>query len=227
MDRDFAPIPSDSRVDAAAEVAARPDLHRDHAGLEGRARARGRRQALERATSQETVDFDEVISTFDKPTRDNYQGWIKELAKAIENGRGEDLNDAFANFVAFTEDGNSVLEILDEQDPGAAAADQEHGRHARRDQPPLRRVRPARDERERLLRRARVAQRRARRDDQRLPDLPRRVAADVRPPAASSRSTRGRSCASCSRSRSSCGRRCATSASSRPTSSTCSASSSR
>ena len=68
------------------------------------------------ANVQETVDFDEVISTFDKPTRDNYQGWIKELAKAIK-GRGEDLNDAFANFVAFTEDGNSVLEILDEQDP--------------------------------------------------------------------------------------------------------------
>ena len=66
---------------------------------------------------EETVDFDEVISTFDKPTRDNFRGWIKELAKAIENGRGEDLNDAFANFVAFTEDGNSVLEILDEQDP--------------------------------------------------------------------------------------------------------------
>ena len=58
-----------------------------------------------------------MISTFDKPTRDNFRGWIKELAKAIENGRGEDLNDAFANFVAFTEDGNSVLEILDEQDP--------------------------------------------------------------------------------------------------------------
>ena len=69
------------------------------------------------ANVEETVDFDEVISTFDKPTRDNYRGWIKELAKAIDNGRGEDLSDAFANFVAFTEDGNSVLEILDEQDP--------------------------------------------------------------------------------------------------------------
>ena len=116
MDRDFAPIPSDSRVTLRQKsllgqiyIEITPGS-KDTPDLEDGG-------TLANANVEETVDFDEVISTFDKPTRDNYRGWIKELAKAIENGRGEDLSDAFANFVAFTEDGNSVLEILDEQDP--------------------------------------------------------------------------------------------------------------
>ena len=115
MDPAFAPIPADSRVTLRQKsllgqiyIEITPGS-KDAPDLEDGAE-------LADAQVQETVDFDEVISTFDKPTRDNYRGWIKELAKAID-GRGEDLSDAFANFVAFTDDGNSVLEILDEQDP--------------------------------------------------------------------------------------------------------------
>jgi virulence factor Mce-like protein len=116
MDSDFAPIPADSRVTLRQKsllgqiyIEISPGS-KDAPKLEDGGK-------LEQANVQDPVDFDEVISTFDKPTRDNYRGWIKELAKAIRNGRGEDLSDAFANFVAFTDDGNSVLEILDEQDP--------------------------------------------------------------------------------------------------------------
>jgi phospholipid/cholesterol/gamma-HCH transport system substrate-binding protein len=116
MDSDFAPIPSDSRVTLRQKsllgqiyIEITPGS-KDAPDLKDGGK-------LSQANVQNPVDFDEVISTFDKPTRDNYRGWIKELAKAIRNGRGEDLNDAFGNFVAFTEDGNSVLEILDEQDP--------------------------------------------------------------------------------------------------------------
>jgi len=116
MDRDFAPIPADSRVTLRQKSL----LGQIYIEITPGSKASGELDdggRLPPANVEETVDFDEVISTFDKPTRDNYQGWIKELAKAIENGRGEDLSDAFANFVSFTEDGNSVLEILDEQDP--------------------------------------------------------------------------------------------------------------
>ena len=116
MDRDFAPIPKDSRVTLRQKSLLGQIYIEITPGSEasGELEDGGR---LPPANVQETVDFDELISTFDKPTRKNYQGWIKELAKAIKNGRGEDLSDAFYNFVAFTEDGNSVLEILDEQDP--------------------------------------------------------------------------------------------------------------
>jgi virulence factor Mce-like protein len=116
MDRDFAPIPADSRVTLRQKsllgqiyIEITPGS-KDAPDLDDGGR-------LPEARVEETVDFDELISTFDKPTRQNFRGWVKELARAIENGRGEDLNDAFGNFVAFTEDGNNVLEILDEQDP--------------------------------------------------------------------------------------------------------------
>jgi phospholipid/cholesterol/gamma-HCH transport system substrate-binding protein len=116
MDRDFAPIPEDSRVTLRQKsLLGQIYIEITPGSKQADELADGGRLAPARV--QETVDFDELISTFDKPTRDNYQGWIKELARAIKNDRGEDLNDAFANFVAFTEDGNSVLEILDEQDP--------------------------------------------------------------------------------------------------------------
>jgi phospholipid/cholesterol/gamma-HCH transport system substrate-binding protein len=116
MSRDFAPIPADSRVTLRQKSLLGQIYIEITPGSKeaGDLKDGGR---LPPANVEETVDFDEVISTFDKPTRDNYRGWIKELARAIENGRGEDLNDAFGNFVAFTEDGTNVLEILDEQDP--------------------------------------------------------------------------------------------------------------
>jgi virulence factor Mce-like protein len=115
MDEAFAPIPADSRV-TLRQKSLLGQIYIEITPGSQEAPDLEDGGELTDAHVQETVDFDEVISTFDKPTRDNYQGWIKELAKAIR-GRGEDLNDAFANFVAFTEDGNSVLEILDEQDP--------------------------------------------------------------------------------------------------------------
>ena len=116
MDRDFAPIPSDSRVTLRQKsLLGQIYIEITPGSKDAPELADG--GELTDVNVQDPVDFDEVISTFDKPTRDNYRGWIKELAKAIDNGRGEDLSDAFANFVAFTEDGNSVLEILDEQDP--------------------------------------------------------------------------------------------------------------
>ena len=116
MNRDFAPIPADSRVTLRQKSLLGQIYVEISPGSKDAPELEDGGQ-LPPAAVEETVDFDELISTFDKPTRDNYRGWIKELARAIENGRGEDLSDAFANFVAFTEDGNSVLEILDEQDP--------------------------------------------------------------------------------------------------------------
>jgi virulence factor Mce-like protein len=116
MNEDFAPIPSDSRV-TLRQKSLLGQIYIEITPGSQQAPDLEDGGKLSQVNVEETVDFDEVISTFDKPTRDNYRGWIKELAKAIKGGRGEDLSDAFANFVAFTEDGNSVLEILDEQDP--------------------------------------------------------------------------------------------------------------
>lgn len=116
MDREFAPIPSDSRVTLRQKSLLGQIYIEITTGSEQAPELEdgGR---LPPAHVEESVDIDEVVSTFDEETRDNFRGWVKELARAIRGGRGEDLNDAFGNFVAFTEDGNNVLEVLDEQDP--------------------------------------------------------------------------------------------------------------
>ncbi len=65
---------------------------------------------------EESVELDEIIRTFNPETRHNIQGWVKELATAID-GRGEDLNTAIGNLRPFATDGAELLSILDEQEP--------------------------------------------------------------------------------------------------------------
>jgi len=66
---------------------------------------------------EEAVEIDEIISLFDKETRRNFQGWIRELATAIDKGRGEHLNDAIGNLPRFVATGDDVLTVLDSQEP--------------------------------------------------------------------------------------------------------------
>jgi len=62
-----------------------------------------------------TVELDEIFSAFDSETRSAFRTWVKELAKAIDGGRGADLNAAFGNLEPFATDGASLLKVLDEQ----------------------------------------------------------------------------------------------------------------
>jgi phospholipid/cholesterol/gamma-HCH transport system substrate-binding protein len=66
---------------------------------------------------EESVQIDEIVSVFDKPTRRAFQGWIRELAVAIDKGRGQNLNDAFGNLPEFVASGEEVLSVLDAQEP--------------------------------------------------------------------------------------------------------------
>jgi phospholipid/cholesterol/gamma-HCH transport system substrate-binding protein len=65
----------------------------------------------------EPVELDEIIRTFNPETRANFQGWIRELATAIDHGRGEDLNYAIGNLDDFAAAGSRTLRILDEEEP--------------------------------------------------------------------------------------------------------------
>jgi len=71
---------------------------------------------LPNARVEPTVELDEIFAAFDKPTRDAFQGWVKELSKAIAGGRGEDLNDAFGNLEGFAVDGAKLFKQLDQQE---------------------------------------------------------------------------------------------------------------
>ena len=65
----------------------------------------------------ESVELDEIIRLFNRETRENFRGWIREIAIAIDKGRSEDLSNAIGNLDDFAAAGSEVLKILDDQDP--------------------------------------------------------------------------------------------------------------
>ena len=72
---------------------------------------------LSEAQIEQSVEIDELISAFDEDTRNNLRGWVRELATAIDKGRGEHLNDAFGTLPQFVASGADVLRVLDEEEP--------------------------------------------------------------------------------------------------------------
>lgn len=115
IDRKYAPIPSDTR----AILRAKSLLGQIYIELTpGSADAPKLPEGgtLRASQVQEAVEIDEILKTFDKETRRNFQGWVRELSKAID-GRGQDLNDAIGNLEGFSANGAQLLRILDEQDP--------------------------------------------------------------------------------------------------------------
>jgi virulence factor Mce-like protein len=62
-----------------------------------------------------TVQLDEILRTFDKPTRQAFQTWMQEQAQGI-GGYGRDINDALGNLAPFAEDTAHVVDILNRQE---------------------------------------------------------------------------------------------------------------
>ncbi|MDX8153101.1 MlaD family protein [Patulibacter brassicae] len=62
----------------------------------------------------ETVEFDEVLRTFDRPTREALREQLQRSALALD-GRGTDLSAAIGLFSPFAQDGATLLRILDAQ----------------------------------------------------------------------------------------------------------------
>jgi virulence factor Mce-like protein len=67
---------------------------------------------LNDAQVRKSVELDEILGAFDKPTRRALQVWQQGLAKA-GHGRGTDLNDALGTLPRFAESGDAVLGVLD------------------------------------------------------------------------------------------------------------------
>jgi phospholipid/cholesterol/gamma-HCH transport system substrate-binding protein len=114
LEEQYAPIPRDSAAvlrqktllgETYVELAAG---HRSAGALEDGGR-------LSDARVEPTVELDEITGAFDEETREAFQEWVSELAKAIEGGRGQDLNDAFGNLEGFAVDGADLLKVLDDQ----------------------------------------------------------------------------------------------------------------
>jgi phospholipid/cholesterol/gamma-HCH transport system substrate-binding protein len=116
LDRKFAPIPRDTRVLLRTKALLGETYVEMTPGTESAAKLEDG-ELLPRSAEQEAVQIDEIVSTFDEPTRRAFQGWVHELARAIRLGRGEDLNDAIGNLPGFVASGEDVLRVLDEEEP--------------------------------------------------------------------------------------------------------------
>ena len=109
----YAPLPSDSRailrqktllgetyVELTPGSASAPKVAEDG--------------SLRQSQVSDTVQLDEILRTFDAPTRAAFQTWMQEQAKGI-GGYGRDLNDALGNLAPFAEDTARLVDILNRQ----------------------------------------------------------------------------------------------------------------
>jgi virulence factor Mce-like protein len=116
IDDKYAPIPSDTRA-RLRQKAILGETYIQLSPGSGDASDLKEGAILPKTVVEESVEIDEIVATFDEETRRNFQGWIRELAKAIEGGRGQDLNDALGNLPRFVASGEDVLAVLDAEEP--------------------------------------------------------------------------------------------------------------
>jgi len=62
----------------------------------------------------QAVEFDELLSIFDDPTRKAFRQWMASAAQAGA-GRGRDLNDALGNLPVFAENAGGGVDVLDDR----------------------------------------------------------------------------------------------------------------
>ena len=63
----------------------------------------------------ETVEFEELFSTFDPDTRRAFQDWLQEAGIAVGGNYGQDFNDSLGNLAGFAEAGADLMDPLARQ----------------------------------------------------------------------------------------------------------------
>jgi virulence factor Mce-like protein len=74
-------------------------------------------EELDETLVEESTEIDELLTIYDEDTRNNLQGWVRELATAIDKGRGQDFNDALGHLPTFVASGDDVLRVLNDEEP--------------------------------------------------------------------------------------------------------------
>jgi phospholipid/cholesterol/gamma-HCH transport system substrate-binding protein len=70
---------------------------------------------LARSQVEPTTELDEILTIFDKPTKEAFRAWVKDQALVTRDGAGKDLNSALGNLSAFATDGADIFTVLDNQ----------------------------------------------------------------------------------------------------------------
>lgn len=120
IDPEFAPVPRDSRVTLRQKAL----LGETYVEITPGSQDSGMLPdggMLPEAAVEEATQIDEVVRVFDRPTRRAFRGFVEEVAKALDERGGENLNDALGTLPDFVYTGSEVLETLDEQEPALRA----------------------------------------------------------------------------------------------------------
>jgi phospholipid/cholesterol/gamma-HCH transport system substrate-binding protein len=115
LDQRYAPLPRDTR----AMLRQKTLLGETYVALTPGSSAAGtvpENGRLPRGRVASTVELDEIFRAFDAKTRDNFRSWMDQLAVASD-GRGEDINAALGELAPFATDTNTLLKILNAQQP--------------------------------------------------------------------------------------------------------------
>src|SRR5882724_7981019 len=111
MERRYSPIPDDTR----AILRQKTLLGETYVELTpGSPNAPNLREGARLANSrvQGTVEFDEILNTFDAPTRRAFRVWQQQTGAAVAP-RSQDLNDAVGEMPVFLDRGTDLLQTLD------------------------------------------------------------------------------------------------------------------
>jgi phospholipid/cholesterol/gamma-HCH transport system substrate-binding protein len=72
-------------------------------------------QMLARSQVEPSVQLDQILAIFDKPTRQAFRAWLADQASITRGGAGKDLNSALGNLSGFATNGADILGVLDRQ----------------------------------------------------------------------------------------------------------------
>ena len=73
--------------------------------------------ALARGQVSPTVELDEILRAFDPKTQAAFRNWLQTLAVSVD-GRGRDINEALGHLGPLAQDADTLLRILNAQEPG-------------------------------------------------------------------------------------------------------------
>src|SRR4051812_10037750 len=126
LERAFAPLPADVRaVVRFKTLLGESFVEMSPGDRSGPAVPDGGRLATRNVASTQTVD--EVLATFDAPTRRAFKRFLNDFATATR-GRGEALNDVLGNAAPATSDLRRLATVLDAEGPALSTLIRDSGR---------------------------------------------------------------------------------------------------
>src|SRR3954470_2520777 len=111
LQRRFAPIPADTKAILRQKTLLGETYVELAPGSPG-ARKLTEGARLTNSNVAGTVEFDEILNTFDAPTRRAFRVWQQQFGDAMDS-QGRNLNDAVGELPTFLDKGTDLLQVLD------------------------------------------------------------------------------------------------------------------